>query len=43
VEVQGTGERIAFDRAQLDALLDLGQGAVARLCDLQTEVTGFRK
>ncbi len=43
VEVQGTGERIAFDRAQLDALLDLGQGAVARLCDLQTEVTGVRK
>ncbi len=43
VEVQGTGERIAFDRAQLDALLDLGQGAMARLCDLQTEVTGFRK
>ncbi len=43
VEVQGTGERIAFDRAQLDDLLDLGQGAVARLCDLQTEVTGFRK
>lgn len=43
VEVQGTGERIAFDRSQLDALLDLGQGAVSRLCDLQTEVTGFRK
>ncbi len=43
VEVQGTGERISFDRRQLDGLLDLGQGAIARLCDLQTEVTGFRK
>lgn len=43
VEVQGTGERMAFDRDQLDRLLDLAQGAVARLCDLQTEVTGFRK
>ena len=43
VELQGTGERIAFDRAQLDGLLDLGLPAVARLCDLQTEVTGFRK
>lgn len=43
VEVQGTGERMAFDRDQLDRLLDLAQGAVGRLCDLQTEVTGFRK
>lgn len=42
VEVQGTGERACFDRAQLDALLDLGQGGVARLAELQAQVTGFK-
>ena len=42
VEVQGTGERSFFDRAQLDELLNLGQAGIARLVDLQTEVTGFR-
>ena len=42
VEVQGTGERTTFDRAQLDALLDLCQGAVAHLTELQADVTGFR-
>lgn len=41
VEVQGTGERACFDRAQLDALLDLGQDGIARLIDLQAQVTGF--
>lgn len=41
VEVQGTGERACFDRAQLDALLDLGQDGIARLTELQTQVTGF--
>ena len=42
VEVQGTGERACFDRAQLDALLDLGQEGVARLAELQAQVTGFK-
>ena len=42
VEVQGTGERSTLDRAQLDALLDLGQAGVARLCELQRETTGYR-
>ena len=42
VEVQGTGERACFDRAQLDALLDLGQAGIARLVDLQAQVTGYR-
>lgn len=42
VEVQGTGERACFDRAQLDALLDLGQEGVARLVELQAQVTGFK-
>lgn len=41
VEVQGTGERATLDRAQLDELLDLGQAGVARLVELQAEVTGF--
>ena len=41
VEVQGTGERTCFDRAQLDTLLDLGQDGIARLTDLQAQVTGF--
>ena len=42
VEVQGTGERSTLDRAQLDELLDLGQAGVARLVELQAEVTGYR-
>ena len=42
VEVQGIGERACFDRAQLDALLDLGQEGVARLAELQAQVTGFK-
>ena len=41
VEVQGTGERSCFDRAQLDELLDLGQAGIARLVELQAQVTGF--
>ena len=42
VEVQGTGERTTLDRAQLDELLDLGQAGIARLVELQADVTGFR-
>lgn len=42
VEVQGTGERACFDRAQLDVLLDLGQEGVACLAELQAQVTGFK-
>ena len=43
VEVQGTGERASFDRAQLDALLDLGQAGIAQLVQLQAEVTGYHR
>lgn len=43
VEVQGTGERSTIDRDQLNALLDMGQDAIARLCDLQNQVTAFRE
>ena len=42
VEVQGTGGRALLDRGQLNDLLDLGQAAVARLVDIQNQVTGFR-
>ena len=41
VEVQGTGEKASFDRAQLDALLDLGQAGIAELVQIQAKVTGF--
>ena len=42
VEVQGTGEKATFDRAQLDALLDLGQAGIAQLVRLQQEATGWQ-
>jgi ribonuclease PH len=37
VEVQGTAESVPFDRAELDALLDLAVHGCARLATLQTE------
>lgn len=43
VEVQGTGEKVAFNRAQMDALLDLGQAGIAQLIALQREVTGYAR
>ena len=42
VEVQGTGERSTLSRAQLDELLDLCQGGIVRLTELQANVTGYR-
>lgn len=38
IEVQGTGERTPFDRARLDALLDLATGGVSRLVEFQRRV-----
>ena len=38
VEVQGTAERATFDRAGLDALLDLASGGITQLLDLQRSV-----
>jgi ribonuclease PH len=38
VEVQGTAENGAFTRAQLDAMVDAGQAAIARLVALQQQV-----
>lgn len=43
VEIQGTGEKTAFDRDQLNQLLDMGQAAIAQLVDLQNRVTHFRQ
>jgi ribonuclease PH len=42
VEVQGTGERALLDRKQLNDLLDMGQAGIARLVEIQNQVTGFR-
>lgn len=41
IEVQGTGEKVAFDRAHLDALLDLGQKGIDELVRLQADATGY--
>jgi len=38
IEVQGTGERTPFDRARLDALLDLAALGIERLVAIQREV-----
>jgi len=40
VEVQGTAERAPFDRAQLDAMLDLALVGCIRLAHLQAEALG---
>ncbi|HWS57882.1 MAG TPA: ribonuclease PH [Actinotalea sp.] len=36
VEVQGTAEQAPFDRAELDGLLDLAVGGIARLTEIQS-------
>ena len=41
IEVQGTGEKSPFDRAQLDALLDLGQAGIAELVRIQRAAVGI--
>lgn len=40
IEVQGTGERTPFDRARLDALLDLASVGTSRLVGLQERIVG---
>lgn len=37
IEVQGTGERAGFDRAQLDTLLDMGSAGISTLLEMQRE------
>ncbi|GAB3467080.1 ribonuclease PH [Massilia terrae] len=41
VEVQGTAEGAAFDRAVMNRLLDLGQDGIARLIHLQKQSLGL--
>jgi ribonuclease PH len=43
VEVQGTAEGAAFDRAELDALLDLATAGCAELLDLQARTLETRR
>ncbi len=38
IEVQGTAEGLPFSRGELDELLDLAQGGIARLVDMQQAV-----
>ncbi|KAB3520986.1 ribonuclease PH [Corynebacterium sp. zg254] len=38
VEIQGTGEHAEFSRAELGEMLDLAEGALRQLIDLQNEV-----
>jgi ribonuclease PH len=40
VEVQGTAEGVAFDRAELDALLDLALIGTRELTDIQKTSLG---
>ncbi|MHB8879245.1 MAG: ribonuclease PH [Myxococcaceae bacterium] len=40
VEVQGTAEQKAFERKQLDAMLDAGLSAIARLVEMQKKALG---
>ena len=35
IEVQGTGERGSFSRAELNSMLDLAEGGIRRLCEVQ--------
>jgi len=40
VEVQGTAEHGAFERAQLEAMVDAGLAGVARLVEAQRRALG---
>jgi ribonuclease PH len=40
IEVQGTAEGLPFDRAALDALLDLGDRGIRELAELQRAIVG---
>lgn len=43
VEVQGTGERTPFDRARLNALLDLGEKGLGELLEAQAACVGWKR
>ena len=38
VEVQGTAEGMAFSRDELNSLLDLAEGGIRQIMDLQSEL-----
>ena len=40
IEVQGTGEGRAFSRAEMNALLDLGERGIRELIDVQKRALG---
>jgi ribonuclease PH len=40
IEVQGSAEKTAFDRGELDQMLELGSGAIQRIFELQRGVLG---
>ena len=40
VEVQGTAEKTPFSRAEMDRLIDLGLGGIARLLEMQRRTLG---
>ena len=40
VEVQGTAEGVPFSRAEMDAMLDLGQSGIAQLVAKQKAALG---
>ena len=42
VEVQGTAEGAAFDRATMNQLMDLAANGIAQLIDLQKSALGLR-
>jgi ribonuclease PH len=41
IEVQGTAEHATFDRAQLDAMLDLATAGIHQLCAAQRHIAGL--
>jgi len=42
IEVQGTAEKVPFDRKDLDDMLDLAHGGIERLIELQLSALGIR-
>ena len=40
IEVQGTGERASFSRAELDAMLDLAERGIGQLAEVQRAAIG---
>ena len=39
VEVQGTAERVAFSRTELDSLLGLAEGGIRQIIEMQNQIT----